>query len=57
MWLVPGAMDSPLSPPLFWGALAFSLLVALLAAWPVNRWLLARGRGHALVHRHHAAGH
>jgi Domain of unknown function (DUF4396) len=57
MWLVPGAMDSPLSSPLFWGALAFSLLVALLAAWPVNRWLLARGRGHALVHRHHAAGH
>jgi len=57
MWMVPGAMDAPLSSPLFWGALAFSLLVALLAAWPVNRWLLARGRGHALVHGHHTAGH
>ena len=56
MWFVPGAMEAPLSSPLFWGALAFSLFVALLAAWPVNRWLLARGRGHALVHGHHA-GH
>lgn len=56
MWFVPGAMDAPLSSPLFWSALAFSLFVALLAAWPVNRWLLARGQGHALVHGHHA-GH
>jgi Domain of unknown function (DUF4396) len=56
MWFVPGAMDAPLSSPLFWSALAFALFVALLAAWPVNRWLLARGRGHALVHGHHA-GH
>jgi hypothetical protein len=55
MWFVPGAMDAPLSSPLFWGALGFALLVALLAAWPVNRWLLARGRGHALVHGHHAS--
>ncbi len=50
MWFVPGAMDASLASPLFWGALVFSLFVALLAAWPVNRWLLARGRGHALVH-------
>jgi hypothetical protein len=56
MWSVPGAMDASLDQPLFWGAMAFSLLVALFAAWPVNRWLLARGRGHALVHRHHG-GH
>jgi hypothetical protein len=56
MWFVPGAMDAPLSSPLFWSALAFSLFVALLAAWPVNRWLLARGRGHALVHGQHG-GH
>jgi hypothetical protein len=56
MWFVPGAMDAPLSSTLFWGALAFALFVALLAAWPVNRWLLARGRGHALVHGQHA-GH
>jgi hypothetical protein len=53
MWFVPGAMDAPLTSPLFWGALAFALGVALLAAWPVNRWLLSRGRGHALVHGHH----
>jgi Domain of unknown function (DUF4396) len=53
MWLVPGAMDAPLSSLLFWGAMAFSLVVALFAAWPVNRWLLARGRGHARVHSHH----
>lgn len=53
MWFVPGAMDAPLTSPLFWGALAFALGVALLAAWPVNRWLLSRGRGHALVHAHH----
>lgn len=56
MALVPGAMDAPLSSPLFWGALAFSLAVALLAAWPLNRWLLARGQGHALVHGQHGAG-
>jgi Domain of unknown function (DUF4396) len=54
MWFVPGAMDAPLSSLLFWGAMAFSLVVALFAAWPVNRWLLARGRGHALVHTHSA---
>lgn len=56
MWVVPGAMDARLDQLLFWGAMAFSLFVALLAAWPVNRWLLARGRGHALVHGHHG-GH
>jgi hypothetical protein len=55
MWFVPGAMDAPLSSPYFWSALGLSLFVALLAAWPVNRWLLARGRGHALVHGHHGA--
>ncbi len=53
MWFVPGAMDAPLTSPLFWSALAFALGVALFAAWPVNRWLLSRGRGHALVHAHH----
>lgn len=53
MWFVPGAMDAPLTSPLFWGALALALGVALFAAWPVNRWLLSRGRGHALVHAHH----
>jgi hypothetical protein len=55
MWLLPGAMDAALYSGLFWSAMAFSLGVALFAAWPVNRWLLARGRGHALVHAVHGA--
>jgi phage-related tail fiber protein len=54
MWAIPGAMDAGLDAPLFWGSLAVALLVAGLAAWPVNRWLIARGRGHAVVHAHHA---
>ncbi|MGD9572807.1 MAG: DUF4396 domain-containing protein [Thermoleophilia bacterium] len=53
MLAVPGAMDAGLADPLFWGALAFALFVAFLAAVPVNRRLIARGRGHALVHHHH----
>lgn len=53
MVAVPGAMDAPLSSPLFWGALSFSLAVAAMAAYPVNRWLIARGAGHAVVHAHH----
>lgn len=53
MWLVPGAMAATPVMPLFWGAMVLSLAVALLAAWPLNAWLLARGRGHALVHAHH----
>lgn len=56
MLAVPGAMDAGLSNPLFWGSLAFALLVAGAAAFPVNRWLIARGRGHAVVHKYHA-GH
>lgn len=53
MVLIPGAMDAGLDEPLFWGSLAGALLVAGAVAFPVNRWLLARGRGHALVHQHH----
>jgi hypothetical protein len=53
MIAIPGAMDAPLSSPLFWGSLAVALLVAGAFAYPVNRWLMARGRGHALVHAHH----
>lgn len=53
MLAVPGAMDAPLSAPLFWGALAFALVVAGIVAYPVNRWLIARGLGHAVVHSHH----
>jgi hypothetical protein len=46
-------MDAGLQEPLFWGSLALALLIAGAAAFPVNRWLIARGRGHAVVHRHH----
>lgn len=54
MWVLPGAMDARLDSAHFWGAMALSLGLALLAAWPVNRWLIARGLGHARVHGHHA---
>ena len=50
---VPGAMDAGVLDPLFWGSLAFALALAWVAAFPVNRWLIARGRGHAVVHRYH----
>lgn len=43
-----------LASPLFWGSLAAALLIAGAAAFPVNRWLISRGRGHAVVHAHHA---
>jgi hypothetical protein len=49
--IVPGAMEAGLGTLLFWGALSFALAVAFVAAVPVNRWLIARGRGHAAVHR------
>jgi hypothetical protein len=48
---VPGALDAGLGTLLFWGSLAFSLAIAFVAAVPVNRWLIARGKGHAAVHR------
>jgi hypothetical protein len=52
--VIPGAMEAGLGDPLFWGSLAFALAVAWVAAFPVNRWLISKGRGHALVHAHHA---
>ncbi len=48
--LVPGAMDAGLGDLLFWGSLAFALAIAGVVAVPVNRWLIARGKGHAVVH-------
>ena len=42
-----------LGDPPFWGSLAFALVVAGIVAFPVNRWLIARGRGHAVLHGHH----
>ena len=50
MLTVPGAMEAGLGDPLFWGSLAFALLVAGAVALPVNRWLIARGKGHAALH-------
>ena len=51
--LIPGAMVAGITDVLFWASLAISLVVAGLAAFPVNRWLIARGRGHAVVHGSH----
>ena len=48
--LIPGAMDAGLGDLLFWGSLAAALVVAFLLTVPVNRWLIARGKGHAAVH-------
>ena len=50
---IPGAMAAGLFDLLFWVSLALSLAVAFVVAYPVNRWLIARGRGHAVVHGHH----
>lgn len=53
MLLIPGAMEATLSDPGFWLALAVALVIAGACAFPVNRWLLARGKGHAVVHQYH----
>ncbi len=53
MVIIPGAMEAGLLDPLFWGSLIVSLFMAGVAAFPVNRWLIARGKGHALVHGQH----
>lgn len=54
--LIPGAMDAGLASLLFWGSLAVALAIAFVAAFPVNLWLISRGRGHAVVHGSHS-GH
>jgi hypothetical protein len=48
--LIPGAMDAGLDTVLFWGSLSMALVIAGVFALPVNRWLIARGKGHAVVH-------
>ena len=53
MLLIPGAMEAGLDNFRFWASLAVALLVAGAAAYPVNRWLIRRGRGHAVVHEYH----
>ena len=52
--VIPGAMEAGLDSGLFWGSLALALAVAWVFAYPVNRYMIARGRGHAVVHEHHA---
>jgi hypothetical protein len=53
MVFVPGAMNAGLGSPLFWGSLAFSLVVAFVLTTPVNRWMITQGKGHAVVHQYH----
>ncbi|MEJ5989429.1 DUF4396 domain-containing protein [Ramlibacter sp. PS3R-8] len=54
MFVWPGAMEADLGHATFWIALAASLVIAGVVAYPANRWLISRGRGHALAHGHHA---
>ena len=56
MAVIPGAMDAGLVNPVFWVGMMIALTVAFAAAYPVNRYLMARGKGHALTHEHHSAG-
>jgi hypothetical protein len=51
--LLPGAMAAGLADAMFWWTLAVALLIAGAVAWPLNGWLISRGRGHAVVHAHH----
>lgn len=53
MLAIPGAMSAPLDSLLFWGSMTVALVIAGVTAFPVNRWLIARGKGHELVHVHH----
>jgi Domain of unknown function (DUF4396) len=53
MLVIPGAMDAHLDSLLFWGSLAVAFAIAWVVAFPVNRWLISRGRGHAVIHGNH----
>ncbi|MFI0422462.1 DUF4396 domain-containing protein [Spongiactinospora sp. 9N601] len=53
MLVVPGAMAAGLLTWLFWGSLAFALAVAFVVTTPVNKWIIGKGKGHAVVHGHH----
>lgn len=55
--LVPGAIHAGLNTLLFWGSLGLSLFVAFWVAYPLNRYLIARGRGHAVAHKYHNHEH
>ncbi|OJF11183.1 hypothetical protein BG844_28165 [Couchioplanes caeruleus subsp. caeruleus] len=53
MLVVPGAMEAGLASRVFWASLAFALAVAFVLTVPINRWLISRGKGHAVVHQYH----
>jgi hypothetical protein len=53
MLAIPGAMDAPVPSLHFWASMSVALVVADVAAYPVNRWLISTGKGHAVVHAHH----
>jgi hypothetical protein len=53
MAIIPGAMEAGLVNPVFWLSMSLALSVAFVAAFPVNRYLLQRGKGHALMHKYH----
>ncbi|MEW9552422.1 DUF4396 domain-containing protein [Nonomuraea sp. NPDC050783] len=53
MLIIPGAMNAGLTTVLFWASLAASLLIAFLVTTPVNKWIIGRGKGHAVVHAYH----
>lgn len=53
MLVIPGAMNTGLAEPVFWSSLFLSLVLAGAAAFPANRWLISRGKGHARVLKHH----
>lgn len=57
MAIIPGAMDAGLVSPLFWTAMPISLVAAYIVAYPVNRYLLTKGKGHALVMKYHGHDH
>lgn len=51
--VIPGAMHATLSEPFFWISLGIALAIAFVVTVPVNYWMIARGKGHAVVHGHH----
>lgn len=54
---IPGALDARVTDPLFWVSLGIALVIAGFAAFPINRWLIARGKGHAIVTKYHDHHH
>jgi hypothetical protein len=57
MAVIPGAMTAGLVDPIFWVGMMIALSAAFVAAFPVNRYLLTKGKGHALTHEYHHAAH